>query len=234
MRMHIPANLTQRAYRLIQDEILRGKLDGKRRLTEEYFAQRFQISKSPIREALNRLEAEGLVKIVPRKGAFLRDFSVRDIEEIYELREILEAAVVRGSEINPKTAQQLREAFAKAKKCKRMNDKSGYISADVAFHAILAKANKNSRVCAILESMRNQLLILRHQTFELSGPNTVLEHGRILEALIAGDRDRAARLVVQHIRLARDRLVKSLSQANGENVAVFRPRAVSKLSKKRK
>src|SRR5205814_716957 len=106
MRMKIPENLTQHAYRLIRDGILQGKLNNRQRLTEDYFAQEFHISKSPIREALNRLEAEGLIEIVPRRGAFVRDFSISDVEEIYEMREILEAAVIRGLKIDAKMAGQ--------------------------------------------------------------------------------------------------------------------------------
>jgi len=113
MRMKIPENLTQQAYRLIRDGILRGQLKDSQRLTEDYFAQEFQISKSPIREALNRLETEGLIKIVPRRGAFVRDFSIKDVEEIYEMREILEAAVIRGIEVNKKLAEQLRKSREK-------------------------------------------------------------------------------------------------------------------------
>jgi DNA-binding GntR family transcriptional regulator len=227
MRINIPANLTQQAYGLIRDEILSGKLNREQRLTEEYFAQQFQISKSPIREALNRLEADGLVRIVPRKGAFVRDFSVQDIEEIYELREILEAAVIRGSEIDLKTAKQLTAVLEKAKECIRMNNKPGYVSADAAFHTILAQANKNSRLRAILESMHNQLLILRHRTFELSGRTSIVQHGLILKALIKGDRERATELMIEHIRTVRERLAKSLSRTNHENAIVSQNRAPS-------
>ena len=91
MRLRIPENLTQQAYRAIQTEIITGQFDRRKRLTEEYFASRFGISKSPIREALNRLEAEGLISILPRRGAFVIDFSIEDVREIYELREALEA-----------------------------------------------------------------------------------------------------------------------------------------------
>jgi len=212
MRIRIPENLTRQAYRSIRDEILLGKLNSGRRLTEDYFAERFEISKSPVREALNRLEAEGLVKIVPRRGAFVVDFSVQDVKEIYELRELLENAVVRGLKIKPKITSELRKILGRAKECIRKNDKLNYISADAAFHTILSKASENSRLSAILESMHNQLLILRHRTFELSGRTSVVEHGQILDALIQGKQRLAARLMVEHIRNVRNRLVKSLSR----------------------
>jgi len=217
MRMKIPENLTQHAYRLIRDGILQGKLSNKQRLTEDYFAQEFQISKSPIREALNRLEAEGLIKIVPRRGAFVRDFSIQDIEEIYEMREILEAAVIRGLKVDAKLADQLRKAREKAQECIKTEDKLGYISADASFHTILARAHSNSRLRNVLEGMHNQLVILRHRTFELSSRDSVVQHGRILTALAHGENETAADLMVEHIRFVRDKLIESFRQRNGEN-----------------
>src|SRR4051812_38751246 len=130
MRLKIPENLTQTAYRLIRDAILQGKLNSRQRLTEEYFSQEFQISKSPIREALNKLEAEGLVQIVARRGAFVREFSGEDVNEIYEMREILEAAVIRGITVDAKLTQQLRAALEKARECLKAGDKAAYIRAD--------------------------------------------------------------------------------------------------------
>lgn len=94
VKIRIGKNLTQQAYELIRAQILKGELNGRQRLTEGHFAQLFGISKSPIREAVNRLEAEGLITILPRKGAFVRGFTIQDVEEIYELRAILEASVV--------------------------------------------------------------------------------------------------------------------------------------------
>lgn len=219
MRMKIPENLTQHAYRLIRDGILQGKLNSRQRLTEEYFSQEFQISKSPIREALNRLEAEGLIQIVARRGAFVREFSAQDVHEIYEMREILEAAVIRGLKVDTKLAEQLRAVREKASKCIKAGDKVGYIRADAAFHTILAKAHQNSRLRTVLEGMHNQLIILRHKTFELSGRTSVVQHGRILNALIRGDNEHAANLMVEHIRFVRDKLLESFAKSNSENLA---------------
>jgi DNA-binding GntR family transcriptional regulator len=220
MRMRIPENLTQHAYRLIRDGILQGELKNGQRLTEDYFAQEFKISKSPIREALNRLETEGLIKIVPRRGAFVRDFSLADVEEIYEMREILEAAVIRGLTVDEKLADQLRKAREKAQECIQAGEKLGYISADASFHTILARAHGNSRLRTTLEGMHNQLIILRHKTFELSGRASVVQHGRILSALTRGDNEGAAKLMIEHIRFVRDKLIESLRQREGESTAV--------------
>ncbi len=209
MALRIPDSLTQQAYRAIRDEILKGKLNGQMRLTEGFFAGRFKISKSPIREAMNLLEAEGLITIRPRRGAFVTAFARQDLEEIYDLREILEAAAVRKLVLEPKALSRLRAALNAAKSSLRKKDKLGYVLADADFHRIIAQANPNSRLKKILESMHGQMLILRHSTFELSSNRSVIQHQRILEALERGNNEAAARLMAQHIREVKAKLLTS-------------------------
>jgi DNA-binding GntR family transcriptional regulator len=210
--LRIPENLTQQAYRHIRDEIIQGKLDGRQHLTETYFAKRFGISKSPVREALNRLESEGLITILPRRGAFVVELSVHDLEEIFELREALESMVVRDAVLNEKTLSRMRSAVMSAKQFREVNDKANYIRADATFHTTLVEASSNSRLKKILENMRNQMLIVRARTFELSSHTSVKQHLSILETLEQGKRQMAAELMAEHIRTVRDRLVNHLSQ----------------------
>jgi DNA-binding GntR family transcriptional regulator len=212
VKLKIPENLTQQAYRAIRDEILNGKIDAQQHLTETFFATRYGISKSPIREALNRLESEGLITIIPRRGAFVREFSIHDVEEIYELRELLETQVVRNAVLDKKALANLREIVSTAQASLEKHDKSSYILGDAAFHTTLAKASSNLRLRKILESMHNQMQMLRRQTFELSSHNSVKQHIQILAALEKGQRDKAARLMTEHILAVRKRLVDHLKK----------------------
>jgi DNA-binding GntR family transcriptional regulator len=214
--LKIPENLTKQAFRYIRDEIIRGKLDGRQHLTESYFAERFGISKSPVREALNRLESEGLITIIPRRGAFVVQLSVHDIEEIFELREALEVLVAKDAVLNEKILKRMRAAVMSAKQYREENDKENYIRADAAFHTTLAEASSNSRLKKILENMRNQMLIVRTRTFELSSHTSVTQHLDILEALEQGNREQAANLMAEHIRTVRARLVNHLRQQEAE------------------
>lgn len=216
MGLKIPENLTKQAFRYIRDEIIQGKLDGRQHLTENYFAERFGISKSPVREALNRLESEGLISIVPRRGAFVVQLSVHDIEEIFELREALEVLVAKDAILNEKILKRMRAAVMSAKQFREQNDKNNYIRADATFHTTLAEASSNSRLKKILENMRNQMLIVRTRTFELSSHTSVKQHLDILDALVQGNRDLAANLMAEHIRAVRARLVNHLRQQEVE------------------
>ena len=219
MGLKIPEDLTKQAFRYIRDEIIQGKLDGRQHLTESYFAERFGISKSPVREALNRLESEGLITIVPRRGAFVAQLSVHDIEEIFELREALEVLVAKDAVLNEKILKRMRAAVVSAKQYREQNDKNSYIRADATFHTTLAEASSNSRLKKILENMRNQMLIVRTRTFELTSHTSVKQHLDILAALEQGNRDLAADLMAEHIRTVRARLVSHLRQQEAEQTS---------------
>lgn len=207
--------MTQRAYRAIRDEILKGKFNGRGRFTEGYLASQLGISKSPIREALNRLETEGLITIIPRRGAFVAQLSAKDAIEVYELREILETAAIRGLVLDEKMLGRLRTALSQAKAAMSAGNKLAYIMADAEFHRVIAQANTNSRLLKILDSMQGQTLILRHRTFEVAKGYSVAEHGKVLEALEKGDKEKAARLMAVHIRAVGRRLLAYLGKQPG-------------------
>ena len=135
------------------------------------------------------MESEGLITIVPRRGAFVVQLSMHDIEEIFELREALEVLVAKDAVLNEKILKRMRAAVMSAKQYREENDKNNYIRADAAFHTTLAEASSNSRLKKILENMRNQMLIVRSRTFELSSHTSVKQHLDILEALEQGNRD---------------------------------------------
>lgn len=223
MKLRIPENLTQRAYRSIRDAIIWGKVEGREHLTEDFFANRFGISKSPIREALNRLESEGLITIVPRRGAFVTEFSVHDVEEIYELRKALEAIAVRNAVLNSKTLAQLQKSVRCAAAFRKKNDKLNYIREDASFHTLLAQASSNTRLRKILENMHNQMLILRCRTFELTSHTSIQQHQFILDALSKGQRETAERLMVEHIQMVEIRLVKQLTEQNRRSASNGKP-----------
>src|SRR5215471_563833 len=142
-KLKIPSNLTSLAYDSIKRYIVDGKLDEGVRLTEEFLSTSLGISKSPIREALNRLETEGFIRIEPRRGAYLQDFSTADIRELYDLRNALETHAVRTLELSPALLGELKQGLRRMRKCLKENDKVHYIEEDMAFHAALANATNN-------------------------------------------------------------------------------------------
>lgn len=211
-RLKIPSNLTSLAYDSIKQYILDGKLDQGARLTEEFLSSNLGISKSPIREALNRLETEGFIRIEPRRGAYLQDFSTADINELYDLRNALETHAVKTLEISPKLITELKQSLRRMRKALKENDKAHYIEEDMQFHANLANATGNGRLCRTIENVQNQIWIFRRKTYDLSSSTAAEFHELIVEALEAGDRGRAVRAMSDHITTVGRKLVEFLEQ----------------------
>src|SRR6266567_4620802 len=145
-KLKIPSNLTTLAYNSIKEYILDGRLDEDSRLTEEFLSTQLGISKSPIREALNRLETEGLIRIEPRKGAYLRRLSADEVAELYDVREALETHVVRTAKLAPHLFTELHQSLKQQRALLRADDKAHYIEEDVHFHAELARATENAHL----------------------------------------------------------------------------------------
>ena len=124
-------NLTELTYRSIKQNLLDGTLGELSRLTEESLATQLGISKSPVREALNRLEAEGLVCIEPRRGAYVRQFSAKEIRDLYELREILEVHSIDAATITPKLLSDLAASVNRTKKYLKEGNKLEHIEEDM-------------------------------------------------------------------------------------------------------
>jgi DNA-binding GntR family transcriptional regulator len=209
-KLKIPSNLTTLAYESIKEYILDGHLDENSRLTEEFLSTQLGISKSPIREALNRLEAEGLIRIEPRKGAYLRRLSPREVSDLYDLREALEAHAARTANLTPPLIAELRESLRQMRALLKANDKTHYIAQDVRFHAALARATLNERLCGVLENIQNLIWLSRRKTYDLSSSTAPDYHEGILKALEDKDRANAERLMREHIQTVRQRLVQFL------------------------
>ena len=211
-KIKIPSNLTSLAYDSIKQYILDGKLDEDARLTEEFLSTALGISKSPIREALNRLETEGLIRIEPRRGAYLHEFSTKDIHDLYDLREALETHAVRTAELSRELIAGLKQSVRRMRKLLKENDKPRYIDEDMRFHASLAMATANDRLSRALENVQNQIWIFRRKTYDLSSSTAADFHEAIAAALEAGDRTRAERAMREHISTVRRKLLEFLHQ----------------------
>ncbi len=210
MRIKIPDNLTSLAYKAIRRSILEGRFDRDGKLTEESLAQQLGISKSPIREALTKLESDGLIRIQPRRGAYLRTFSPDEIRDLYDLREALEVHVVRTATLTAPLLKRLRASGRKLIELRARNDKTGYIEEDIAFHAALAEATGNRMLTRALENLQSQILLVRRKTYDLSSSTAASMHDAIVTALESNDRETAQALMREHISSVAKRLIEHL------------------------
>lgn len=219
-KLKIPTNLTSLAYKSIKDYILEGRLDEESRLTEEFLSGQLGISKSPIREALNRLEAEGLVRIEARRGAYLRSFTNKEIDDLYDVREALEVHAVRTGDFPASVIKELRASVKRLRGYLKTNDRTKYIDEDVGFHAAVARATGNARLCDVLENIQNQIWLFRRKTYDLSSTSAPDAHDALVnaleKALESGDRTEAETAMRRHISSVRKKLLDHLARAKPE------------------
>jgi DNA-binding GntR family transcriptional regulator len=206
-KIETPQNLTALAYKSIKAYILREDLDEKIRLTEELLSKQLGISKSPVREALNSLHTEGLIRIEARKGAYLRVHSSKEVKDLYDLREALEVYAVGVVELTPRLIADLRQSRQHTRKLLKANDKLGHIEEDTRFHGLIASATGNAELCRVLDNIQSQIWICRRKTYELSSSTAPDAHRAILEALENGNRKEAQAAMRNHITLVRQRLI---------------------------
>jgi DNA-binding GntR family transcriptional regulator len=200
-----PQNLTQLAYQKIKGYILSEDLDEETRLTEDALSRQLGISKSPVREALNSLHTEGLIRIEARRGAYLRRFSLKEVQNLYELREVLELYAVGAVQLSSKLLAELRDSVQRTRRMLKANDLQGHIEEDTRFHALIASATDNAELCRVLSNIQNQLWLCRRKTYRLSASTAPDAHGAILEALEQGDLRKAQDAMRKHVVLVRER-----------------------------
>jgi DNA-binding GntR family transcriptional regulator len=219
-KLAAPPNLTALAYNSIKRHILDGKLDEDTRLTEDFLSKRLGISKSPVREALNTLQAEGLIHIEPRRGARLRQFSVKEVKNLYDLRETLEVFAVSIAQVTPALLADLTKSVERTGKHVKANDKIKHIEEDTRFHAAIATATGNDELCRVLKNIQDQIWLCRCKTYSLSSSTASDAHLTILHALKAHYRKGAQAAMRNHIDHVRTRLIEFLERPSLLETAV--------------
>lgn len=206
-------NLTELAYLHIKQHILEGSLGEGSKLTEDALAAQLGISKSPVREALNRLESEGLVSIEPRRGAYVRRFSLQEACDLYSLREVLEVHAVGLAKITPSFLSNLAESIERIKGDLEDRNPLAYVEEDIRFHNLIAEATGNRELCRILENIGQKSVLCRSKTYRLAASSTSPDcHERIYQALKDGHRGLAKQAMREHICSFRDALLRSLEE----------------------
>jgi DNA-binding GntR family transcriptional regulator len=210
-------NLTlwQRVYDHLREEILAGRLKPGAELAEVPLSEQLGVSRGPLREAIGRLAAEGLVTVRPRRGAVVRSLSKEEFLELYQVREALETmavrlAVPRLAADDFVTLQGLIETMAKYAE---RGEVAEFFDANVAFHGHLFTASGNGMLQELYRQLLGQIGRYRLRSLTLRGnlQRSVAEHAAIVRAAKRGDVERAAHLMSEHVRVPQRRL-KALSE----------------------
>lgn len=206
--------LREIVFETLRDAIINQTLEPGERLMEIQMAEEMGVSRTPVREAIRKLELEGLVIMVPRKGAYVAGISVRDIHEVFEVRTSLEglAASLAAQRITPEELDEMeRNLFLEAGELEG-NNLSSIIEIDTSFHDLLYKAAKNQKLFQMVSNLQEQLQRFRSASLALPGRSkTALdEHRKILEALAMGDSKHAQKLAMEHIESAETAMMAAI------------------------
>jgi DNA-binding GntR family transcriptional regulator len=196
-----PASSHVDAYERILGAIDSGELPPGARLRESQLAERLGISRTPVREALRRLEAQGLVAHEPHRGVVVAELDYDQLGELYAVREVLEATAARlaARHASPEEVEVLREMAAAH--AELVEDAAGLAEANKRFHRQINRSSHNRYLNSMLENMRVNLALLSGTTFTLPERRRAAaeEHRAIVEAIAKGDELQAERLARQHI-----------------------------------
>ena len=208
-------NLRDQTYDIIKNMIILREIEPGKKINEEHIAKEIQVSRTPIREALCRLENEGIVKIIPRRGAFVSDLTETNVQEILLIREVLEGLVVRLAveNMDEKTLDKLRKVLEKVSTLPEEDrDLINYTQSEVDFHALLLSASNNQMLKNMMEIVNAHLQIIRLRTVVIPerAQKTVKEHQQILRAIENGDAASAEELMRKHVRSVREVAIRNI------------------------
>jgi len=201
-------------YQQIRKKIFEKKLQSGQRLPEIAVAKEFQVSRTPVREALRRLANEGLVQIVPGWGACLASPTRQEIEDTYEVRETLEVMAIRKASriITPLQICRLQEQIDAERKVFEERNLEEYLNVNDAFHIIIAESSGNSTLAGYVKNILSRTyvqMIFFESFFDFDTNPSLEEHIDILNSLMDHDEKRCVSLMRNHLRLSMEALKAS-------------------------
>ena len=201
------ATYVQDAYAAIRSAIIEGRLPPGHKVTVRPLAEELGLSPTPIKGALAALEREGFLVAVPHRGYFIPDVSTNDMNEIYELREVLDGIAARRSaaaETHTELAKELKGLLARQHACVTRGDLAGYSDLDVTFHQAILTASGNARLSQVAGNLLGQLRLGRIASTQVPGQVTrsLAGHAEIIAAIGAGDGNAAEDAGRDHVRSA--------------------------------
>ena len=197
-------SLSSRVFHTIREDILNGKYQANEELKEKSIGEEMGVSRTPVREALRQLELEGLVHIIPNKGAFVENVTLKDIKDIYEIRSLLEGLCARwaANNITKEQLEELEETVFLSDFHFSKENWDQMVELDNRFHEIVYEACGSKELTRVLRDYHHYLQRIRKITLEQKtrARASMDEHCKIAEALKARDAAEAERCASIHIR----------------------------------
>ena len=212
LKNHEP--LKERVYKLLKESILNGDLEPGQKLSQDWLAKKMKVSRMPIRQAIERLRTEGLIENMPYKESKVVKFSHKDIEEIYNVRALLESysarlavGKIRAKDLNElKTINKKMEEYFFEKNYRKLNINNKK------FHLTIYSCSGNNRLYNIIENLWNNFPKGIFWNFSERVKNSIIEHQKIISAIEKGDEQTVEQMIFQHIENTKNRLLKIIDQ----------------------
>lgn len=203
----------------LRKAILAGRYNAGERLKERELMETLGVSRTLLREALRQIESEGLVTLVPNRGAIVAVLEYEQAEQIYEVRSILEAQACVDFALRATHAhlRELQDVFAKLKLCGDKGDIEGTLSFSTTFYDVILKGGGNKVLSSMLKLLHNRIVLLRRTSISEPDrlPETIAELTDIFNALCARDEAAASKASVHHVRQAGRTALRALRRNAG-------------------
>jgi len=215
LREHSLATLAQQE---LERRIISGEIAAGTKLNEVEVASALGVSRGPVREAFSALSQAGLVRVEKNRGVFVRQVSLEEANEFYEVRAALEGLIgkLAARRIAIDEIEQLRAVVRRMHMTQKSRRADEYFVLNVEFHDLLARAARNNALLANYRGVVNQLDLYRRATISRGQENIPLstqEHEAVVEAVAARDEQRAEALLTEHVLASRARLQAALGLA---------------------
>ncbi len=223
------STLTDQIADLLKRRILDGELESGDRLWAADLAEELGTSIVPVKEALIILQSEGLVSNVPRRGSIIRQFALKEMEELYDIRELIELKALdlmfAQSEQLPALVKRLAACNAEIgmlREGMEFRDRAAAHGHDRSFHDQLVAASGHGALTHWYSRLNNQVQIIRYASFHIGprGEKTYVEHEQIIDALARMDQDLAKTAVIAHLDSIRADFRKTISETSQEGEEV--------------
>jgi DNA-binding GntR family transcriptional regulator len=202
-----PTNLRMMARAAIRAHIITGQLKAGAIYPVSYFATRLGVSATPVREALLDLASQGLVELARNKGFRVPELSEHELDEIYQLRLLIEApaVVMAVGKLNTDDQHRCAELANKIEDCAAEGDLTGFLENDRLFHLALLEPIGNRRLLTIVDELRDGARLWALPSLARSEPlrSSAREHDQLLRAVVKGDIETARKIIVHHLEHTR-------------------------------
>jgi DNA-binding GntR family transcriptional regulator len=205
--------MSERVYELLLKQIVNRRYEPGQRLIEEQLGRELGVSRTPLRDAMNALAKDGFIRLEPRKGASVREFTLEDLVELYDIRMVLEglAARLAANHIEPAQLDRLAKGF-------EQTEARSLLKADTALHRTIIDRCGNAKLQELLVNLKNLVQVFRTMGYSSRerSESATLYHRRIIEALKRRDGQEAELLMREHIEKSKNDIVAE-ANAGQEN-----------------